>query len=657
MHWFKGINAQFKELEQSSNSLEAFYVRITKVLLRISAYFVAPLMLLGSIYFYKNMSIWFMIGEIGVAVLLLGIVYANGFKLETKRFLVLFLFYISAVSLLVLTGPTGAGLVSILAAVAFTALLTKVSSELINFYAFNLFVFILLTIGMYVGWFDTFEIFRYKETWPIVSVSMLVFALGIIFSVEHYKKSMIELYKESEINFRFLDNAINSLDTVLFAVDSKGEITFYNNRILEFTSMIDLEGKNYEELFKMFLELQSNVSGKIKDFKHISTDVYSNGDFYYEIYGQINYVNRAVYNMRGDEGKVIVIRDITESVQKKRELEYITTHDALTGLLNRKQFNEDMHELEIEETYPLSMMVVDLNGLALINESFGYQVGDQFLKKTAEVISTCTKNKVYRIGGDEFAIMFPGRDLSFVKEVEQKVKEQVSDQSIMNIDVSISVGSSERKTPQESLGKVVKRMDDELGTAKLSESSSMRSKTINLILDTLYEKNQREMAHSKRVSVISKKLAEAMELDSAMVSRLELSGLMHDIGKIGVEEFILNKKGALLSEEWQKIQKHPEIGYRILSSHNEFSDIANFVLEHHEHYDGNGYPNGLAGEDIELGARIVCVADSFDAMTGPRTYKASLSKEVALEELVKGKGTQFDPHIVDVFIEKVVKEL
>ncbi len=654
---FKSINAQFRDIDRENNSIDMFYIRITKVLLQISAYFITPLMLLGSIFFYRNMSVWFMLGEITIAVFLLGVVYVNGLKLETKRFLVLFIFYVTSVSLLILTGTTGAGLVSIMTSVTFIALLTRASGETKTFYIFNIVVFVFITIWIYAGWFDSFQITMYKPTWPIVAVSMLVFVLGIILSIEHYKHSMIELYEESEMNYRFLDNAINSLDTVLFAVDAKGDITFYNNRILEFTDMIDLRGKNYKHLFEMFLKLQSEIGKQIENFEHISINVYSSGDFYYELGGKVRYVNRTIYDMIGDEGKVVVIRDITESIEKKYQLEYLTTHDELTGLLNRKQFNVDLHELEVEEVYPLSMMIIDLNGLALINESFGYKVGDQFLKRTAEVMYRCTSFRVYRIGGDEFAIIAPGKDINHIKETEIQIKEAISKQPIKNIDISISTGLSERKTPQEPVRKIMKRMDDDLGTAKLSESSSMRSKTISLILDTLYEKNQREMAHSKRVSIISRKLAEAMDMDSSMVARMELSGLMHDIGKIGVEEFILNKKGILLEEEWKKIQKHPEIGYRILSSHNEFSDIANFVLEHHENYDGTGYPNGLSGEDIELGARIVCVADAFDAMTGPRTYKASLSKEDALQELISGKGTQFDPDIVGVFIDKVVKEL
>jgi putative nucleotidyltransferase with HDIG domain len=162
------------------------------------------------------------------------------------------------------------------------------------------------------------------------------------------------------------------------------------------------------------------------------------------------------------------------------------------------------------------------------------------------------------------------------------------------------------------------------------------------------------MLHSKRVSEFCEDIAAKMNFNKENVSQIRIAGLMHDIGKIGIDENILNKPQKLSSDEWKEIERHSEIGYRILSSVNEFSEIAEHVLEHHEKWNGKGYPRGLKGEEISLQARIIAVADAFDAMTRDRAYGKALSEEEAINEIRRCSGTQFDPEIAGVFVEKVL---
>lgn len=176
-------------------------------------------------------------------------------------------------------------------------------------------------------------------------------------------------------------------------------------------------------------------------------------------------------------------------------------------------------------------------------------------------------------------------------------------------------------------------------------------------MNTLYEKSNREMLHSKRVSALCEAIASEMNLSNDAINQIVAAGLLHDIGKIGIAEQILNKEGPLNFEEWQEIQKHPEIGYRILNSASEFSEIARYVLEHHEHWDGKGYPRKVKQEDISLQARIIGVADAYDAMTSDRSYRKGLTKKQAIQELRRCAGTQFDPIITTLFIEKVLLHL
>lgn len=179
----------------------------------------------------------------------------------------------------------------------------------------------------------------------------------------------------------------------------------------------------------------------------------------------------------------------------------------------------------------------------------------------------------------------------------------------------------------------------------------------NIIDTTLYkhvEKNTKAETHSNRVSRLCRNLGMAMELSDADVYKLEISGLFHDIGKIAIQDHILNKSGPLSEQEWHEIMRHPEVGYWILSTSLEMSDIAKYVLYHHERYDGSGYPKGLKDKEIPLLSRIIAVVDSYDAMTNQRTYKEILDQEMAVKELLANKGKQFDPDVVDIFIEKVL---
>jgi putative nucleotidyltransferase with HDIG domain len=176
-------------------------------------------------------------------------------------------------------------------------------------------------------------------------------------------------------------------------------------------------------------------------------------------------------------------------------------------------------------------------------------------------------------------------------------------------------------------------------------------------MNALFEKSSRESQHSKRVSALCRAIAAEMNFEKDDINQIRIAGLVHDIGKIGIDEKILNKAGRLSDFEWSELKKHPEAGWRILSSMAEFSEIAKFVLDHHEKFDGSGYPNGLKGEEIPIEARIITVSDSYDAMTSRRSYRDAISKEEALKEIIRCSGTHFDPEVVDVFVKKVFPKL
>ena len=279
-------------------------------------------------------------------------------------------------------------------------------------------------------------------------------------------------------------------------------------------------------------------------------------------------------------------------------------------------------------------------------------MGDAILKKTAQLLLQQSDEEmlVARYGGDEFVFVMPGKDGYAAEAYFRRVEEAAKAVSIEELHLSLSFGHATRSSHQEDLQLVLKKAEDSMNRNKLYESASAKNKSIGLVINSLFAKSNRESQHSRRVSALCAYLTKQLQLSEREVNRMKVAGLMHDIGKIGVDEIILNKPGKLDEGEWEIMRRHPEIGYRILSASSEFNDLSRAVLEHHERWDGNGYPRGLKGEQISYQARIIMIADSYDAMTSERSYKKPLGQEEAIEEIRRCSGTHYDPEIAKVFL-------
>jgi diguanylate cyclase (GGDEF)-like protein/PAS domain S-box-containing protein/putative nucleotidyltransferase with HDIG domain len=349
--------------------------------------------------------------------------------------------------------------------------------------------------------------------------------------------------------------------------------------------------------------------------------------------------------------------DITERRRLEKELEYFSYHDQLTGVFNRRYMEEELRRAELEKCLPLSIIVADVNGLKLLNDSLGHVMGDQLLVKVAKVIKDgCrTQDVIARMGGDEFIVLMPGAGHEEAKQVVSRIRQAAAKEMVSSIEISVSLGWATKNSGSEDIMTVLKSAEDHMYRKKLTESPGMRGKAINVIIKTLNEKNRREEQHSQRVSEICRNMGEVIGLTEEEVSELHTIGLLHDIGKIAVEENILNKTEELDESEWSVMRRHPEVGYRILNTVEEMSEIAKFVLYHHERWDGSGYPKGLRGAQIPLQSRILSIADSYDAMTSVRTYGSALSPQSAAAQLLSNAGSQFDPELARVFVEKVLK--
>lgn len=381
--------------------------------------------------------------------------------------------------------------------------------------------------------------------------------------------------------------------------------------------------------------------------------------FEYDVKVKQNIEHFEMRFVKSTENEVIGIsRNVSVERRYRDKIEYLSYRDQLTGLYNRRFFEEELKRLDVERNLPFGIVMADVNGLKLINDSFGHKMGDKLLVKVAEVLTrSCRENEVIsRIGGDEFVILMPQITESEIEQMITRARVIAEVECIGSIELSISFGWEIKTIEHEDVQEIFKRAENFMYKNKLFEGPSMRSKTIGAIINTLNEKNKREEQHSQRVSELSKKLAQKLGFTEQAVEEIRTAGLLHDIGKIAINEEILNKVGRLTDDEYTEIKRHPEIGYRILRSVNDMLEISDMILSHHERWDGNGYPKGLSGEEIPLEARIISIADAYDAITSDRTYRKSNTKDEAIKELLRCSGTQFDPNLVAPFIALVNEE-
>ena len=353
---------------------------------------------------------------------------------------------------------------------------------------------------------------------------------------------------------------------------------------------------------------------------------------------------------------VLVFRDFSEKKEKQKRIEYLSYHDQLTGLYNRRYFEEEMKRLDTEEKLPLSLIYADVNHLKVINDAFGHNSGDTLIQHAADVLADVGKNGVIaRMGGDEFVLLLTQTDAQTVAKVRGDIEERLKTSQIMGVPMSLSFGCDTKTSTIQDIRDTLKNAEDAMYRNKIRSSAGTNTVLIQSIMKALNTKCPLEDAHSNNVGRLCEQTAAALGLKKEEIRENAVAGAMHDIGKIGIDTSILEKSGSMTEAEWAQIKKHPEIGYRILCTSSEYYNIAEYVLAHHERWDGKGYPKGLAGCSISLSARIIAVADAYDAMTSERPYRRAFSKAEAAEELLKNAGKQFDPDIVKVFVGQVLQ--
>ncbi|MGE5405272.1 MAG: HD domain-containing phosphohydrolase [Candidatus Saccharibacteria bacterium] len=347
--------------------------------------------------------------------------------------------------------------------------------------------------------------------------------------------------------------------------------------------------------------------------------------------------------------------EIADRKVAEEKLKYLSMHDSLTELYNRLYFEEELHRLDTGRFGLVGIIVCDLDGLKLINESLGHDAGNRILVGTAKAIKKCfrTSDVVARVDGDGFAVLLPHSSEEMVKEIAQRMQAAIDEINTADNDlpVSVSLGWSIQHESKSPLSEVFKEANNHMHRDKLYRSRNARSTIIQTIMKILKARRLTDERQTEHLQYLVTEMGNNLGLAEHNIQNLRLLAQFHDIGKIGLPERLLFKPGPLTDLERHDMQRHCEIGHRISLSAPDLILVADWILKHHEWWNGKGYPLGIKGNEIPLECRILAVANAYDAMTNDRPYRKALTHEEALAELKRCAGEQFDPSIVEKFTE------
>lgn len=341
--------------------------------------------------------------------------------------------------------------------------------------------------------------------------------------------------------------------------------------------------------------------------------------------------------------------DITDRKDAERDRIYLLQTDPITKLKNRAYIETLMHNLTEDEISKSCVLMADVNGLKLINDTLGHKEGDRLIMEAGRVIrSSCMESDTpARWGGDEFLILVRN-NAAYGEDLLKKIKNEFDKIDSFPIKINVAMGCASFSDSNCDIDKTIKRAEEIMYRNKLLESRSIRSGIITSLKQTLNEKQIETYEHTERVRDLCLEIGSKLGLSQEELDELELLSLVHDIGKIAIPDNILLKTDALTDDEAEQLKMHTEAGFRIARSIPEISHIAEKILSHHEYYDGSGYPRRITGDEIPVISRILTVVHAFDKLTNDTFNSKAREKEDVINEMNEKAGMKYDPEIVKI---------
>lgn len=446
---------------------------------------------------------------------------------------------------------------------------------------------------------------------------------------------------------------LQAIPDLILRIDSQGKFLDFKPAVFElYLSQDQFLGKNIADVFPKDLaeqalkQIKCAISGdKIQLMEYQLQE--ANLTHYYE----------ARFIKTSDTEVITIIRDITYKKQMEQKLELLSIKDALTEVYNRTYFEEQIFKLGLQKGKNAGVIICDVDGLKLINDTLGHLAGDELLKITAQILSSCIASPdiLARIGGDEFAILVQNPDEQKMNDIATAIKTASEAYNTSNFQLPLSLSSGWARGSND-IHSLFKEADNNMYREKMHKGLSTRSAIVEAMMQALEARDYITEGHAERLESLVESFAQKIGLSAPMLADLKLLAKFHDIGKVGIPDAILFKPETLTPDEVVVMRRHCDIGFRIAKSVQDLAPIAEWILKHQEWWNGNGYPLNLTGEEIPLACRILALADAFDAMTNDRPYRKAMSYEDAIAELRKCAGTQFDPALTESFIEMLTEE-
>jgi diguanylate cyclase (GGDEF)-like protein/PAS domain S-box-containing protein len=520
----------------------------------------APLFFYGAYMFNETGDNLEAIIEIFIYFLIAEVLTQKSLSISFRKFFMVSILYSISITLLITTGVNGAGMVCALFSLILAGCL--LDGKQANYVAvINIIIFIVLTILLMHGYLDGTQMKTYKNVWFINATTtqvcgiILLLLINAIFKGLENQTQLIreskESLAESEAKHKTM---IDNISDVIVIIDDNGIIKYNSPNMEEKSGWMTKDFSNrsiWEELHPEEREhikgelqglLEENGLKKTMETRGICKD------------GSIKHIEFTAVNLKMDssiKGILINFHDITERKIREEEILHLNYHDSLTGLYNRTFFKKEVECLDTESQLPLSVIIGDINGLKLINDSLGHGEGDKLLVGIGKILDSCCRKEDIpaRTGGDEFSILLPRTNNETAYEIVKKINSACEEynKKVSNelYYTSISLGYATKTSMEETFNDILKDAEDHMNNRKLLESKSIHSSIISSMKTALFEKSQETEEHAQRLIKLSRAVGEVIGLTDQQFDELELFSTLHDIGKIGIDDQVLNKTGKL----------------------------------------------------------------------------------------------------------------
>ncbi len=499
----------------------------------------------------------------------------------------------------------------------------------------------------------------YLETFIFTPGDNLLAALFI----DVTRRKMVE--KQLEREREWMTVTLGSIGEGVIATDVSGKVLFMNQVASDLLGWSEAKaiGRYLGELLNTVDDInRSFYTEPLQRIVQAEEEVDISGNTISIVRnGERRIISNSAASIRDIDGQIIgtvmIIRDVTEKIRNEAKIERLSYSDKLTGLYNRAYVDRILADEEITSQLPFSLIMGDIDGLKLTNDVFGHQAGDNLLVNIAKVIRGCCRESdiMARWGGDEFLMILPRTSEEVALRICERIASTCAEMEADPIELHIALGTATRKTLEQGMDALFILAEEDMYEHKMQQSKGFRQAILSKLEKDLWIKSHDTQEHNHRLSKIAMEIGATLGLDRYELDKLALLASLHDIGKVALPEDIMLKNSKLEPEEQEIMKKHTEIGYRMAEAIPELRSIAEAILAHHERWDGSGYPRGLKGNEIPFISRIIHLVDSYDDMTYNQDGQAIIDPQIAIKEIEKGSGVQFDPVIVQAFLQSIMK--